>query len=77
MAWEEAAFCGQNVTYGDKPMDEISLALRKTSVDYMERYGRKPTVAEILAVFNVVLVANSYDYVSDPDSLRRAHISIT
>jgi hypothetical protein len=76
MAWDESEFCGESVLIGDKAMDEFSLALTKISVEYLDRYGRKPTVAEIMAAFNIVMLSNSNAYFSDPEMLDQINISL-
>jgi hypothetical protein len=76
MAWDESEFCGQLIVVGDKVIDEFSFALTKISVEYIDRYGRKPTVAEIMYAFKVVMLSNSNEYFSDPINLTNAHISV-
>lgn len=76
MAWDQSEFCGQSIIIGDKVIDEFSLALTKISVEYIDRYCRKPTVAEIMYAFKVVMLSNSNDYFSDPINLTNAHISL-
>ena len=74
MAWDESEFNGQSVMVGDRPLDEFSLALTKIAVEYVDRYGRKPTVAEVMYAFKVVMMSNSNDYFSDPEMLNRTVI---
>ncbi len=76
MAWDEGEFCGQPVVVGDTAYDELSLALTKISTQYIDRYDRKPTVAEIMYVFKVVMISNSNDYFSDPTALSATLITI-
>ncbi len=76
MAWDRGEFCGQSIVIGDKVIDEFSLALMKISAEYVDRYDRKPTVAEVMYAFRIVLQSNSSDYFSDPMMLANALISI-
>ncbi|HEY0585350.1 MAG TPA: hypothetical protein VGD52_04395 [Pseudoduganella sp.] len=76
MAWDEKEFCGQTVSVGDKSLDEFSLALTKIAIEYVDRYGRKPTVAEVMNAFKIVMMSNSIDYFSDPEMIGRAIISL-
>jgi len=55
---------------GDKPIDEMSLALRRIAVAYEERYERKPSLDEIMHALDVVLRSSPADYVCDPESLK-------
>jgi hypothetical protein len=76
MAWDLGEFCGESVVIGDKAIDEFSLSLTKISVEYLDRYGRKPTVAEVMYVFRIVMTSNTNDYFSDPLSLDKLVISM-
>lgn len=76
MAWDKGEFYGQAILTGDKVIDEFSLALTKISIEYMDRYGRKPTVAEVMYAFRVVMLSNSNNYFSDPIMLANMLISL-
>ena len=69
MAWECNYFCGYEVESGDKPIDEISLALKRVKFEYIERFGRKPSVAELLYAFDIAINSSGDDLLSDPESL--------
>ena len=75
MAWDEGEFCGQAIMTGDKPFDEFALALTRIVDAYLDRYDRKPTVAEALYSFKLVMRANSGGYFCDPATL--ANICVT
>ena len=75
MAWDESEFCGKPVMIGDKTIDEMSLAMKKISIDYIERFDRKPTIAEALYAINIVLLAGAAEYFSDPDLVKKMQIS--
>ena len=66
MAWDNSEFCGYDIVSGDRPLDQLSIALKKISLEYTERFGRKPTVAEILYAFKIVMISNGSDVLSDP-----------
>lgn len=76
MAWDKSEFCGESVIVGDKPMDELGLALTRISTAYFYRYYRKPTVAEVLAAFNSAMLSNANAYFSDPETLSKINISL-
>jgi hypothetical protein len=56
MAWDDDEFCGYDIVSGDIPLDQLSIALKKISLEYMERLGRKPTIAEVLYAFKMMSV---------------------
>lgn len=66
MAWESGKFGDVVVTTGDKPLDEFSLALSKIAGAYLDRFDRKPSIAELLYAFDLVLRSSPEEYVSDP-----------
>lgn len=76
MAWDDSIYRGEQVMVGDKPMDEIALTRQQLAIVYLERYDRKPTVAEILHAFSLVAASNAGDYFSDPASVARISISL-
>lgn len=70
MAWEDFNHNGRSGITGDKPIDEISLALKRIARAYEDRYDRKPTLVEVLYALEVVLSATPADFLADPDSVR-------
>ena len=76
MAWDNGSFCGYGIVSGDKPIDELSIALRKISAEYVERFDRKPTVAEFLYAFKIVTLGNGNEAVSDPENLDKILIEL-
>jgi len=70
VAWEQFDRRGRKGMSGDKPIDEMSLALRRIAVAYEERYERKPSLDEIMHALDVVLRSSPADYVCDPESLK-------
>ncbi|MEJ2612238.1 MAG: hypothetical protein P8179_19775 [Candidatus Thiodiazotropha sp.] len=66
MAWDNGKFCGYEIVSGDKPIDQLSIAINKISLDYIDRFGRKPSTAEILYVFKIVILSNGPELLSDP-----------
>jgi hypothetical protein len=69
MAWDDSEFCGYDIVSGDKPLDQLSIALKKISLEYMERFERKPTVAEVLYAVKIVMISNGPDVFSDPQHI--------
>lgn len=67
MAWDNVEFCGFDIVSGDKPIDHLSIALNNISLEYMDRFGRKPKVAEVLYALNVVMSAHREKLFSDPE----------
>ena len=67
MAWEDFERDGVSGMTGDKPVDEMALALRRIVNAYEERFSRKPTTAEILYALEQVIGADPEAYVSDSD----------
>ena len=65
MAWEESPRQNRTIMSGDKPIDEMALALQKMSTAYEDRFDRKPTVAEILYALEIVLLSDPEAYVCD------------
>lgn len=76
MAWELFERDGVSGFFGDRPSDEFAAALEMIARTYEERFGRNPTVAEVLYGLERVLCSVPERYVSDPDGLRAARISI-
>ncbi len=69
MAWDDSEFSGYDIISGDKPLDQLSIALKKISLEYMERFERKPTVAEVLYAFKIAMISNGPDVFSDPQHI--------
>ncbi|WHI45854.1 hypothetical protein ACJJIW_11205 [Microbulbifer sp. JMSA004] len=76
MAWDDSYFCGYQIISGDKPVDELSMALRKITVEYTERFSRKPSVAELLYAFKIVIQSLGEDLLSDPENLNSMVIEL-
>lgn len=76
MAWEEFERAGVRGITGDDPIDEFSLALGRIVRAYQERFGRKPTVHELLHAFESVLTTDPSRYVSDAKGLRLGSLHI-
>lgn len=76
MAWEEFERNGIEGVSGDKPIDELSLALKRITTIYEERFSRKPTVVEILYAIETVIGTHPNRYVSDPEGLKFGTIII-
>ena len=74
MAWEEFERNGISGISGDKPIDELALALNKISAEYQDRFSRKPTITEILYALETVLGSHPTRYVSDTEGLRSGSI---
>lgn len=75
MAWDELVIRGVRVVVGDVPADEWSGALKRIAAAYEDRFQRKPTVAEILASFESVLVAGE-SMLEDGGSLRGCRLEL-
>jgi hypothetical protein len=76
MAWYEFERNNVKGVTGDKPMGEFALALARIVSSYQERGARKPTTAELLYALENVLGATPEKYVSDPEGLRFATLSV-
>ena len=74
MAWEEFERNGISGISGDKPIDELALALNKISAAYQDRFSRKPTITEILYALETVIGSHPTRYVSDTEGLRSGSI---
>lgn len=61
---------------GDKPIDEFSLALSEIAGAYLDRFDRKPSIAELLYVFDLVLRSSPDEYISDPHMIAFVRIAI-
>ena len=70
MAWENFERNGESGISGDKPIDELALALHKITAAYQERFSRKPTVREIFYALETVIGSHPERYVSDAKGLR-------
>jgi hypothetical protein len=70
MAWEDFERNGESGISGDKPIDELALALHKITAAYQERFSRKPTVGEIFYALENVIGSHPERYVSDAKGLR-------
>jgi hypothetical protein len=64
MAWEDFTFAGRKAVSGDKPIDELALALKRIAAHYEHAFSRLPTVFELLHALRVVLSAQAGSYVS-------------
>lgn len=71
MAWDEVEHCGRRCFSGDQPLDAMAAALTTIAGQYQERFGRKPTVAEILYAVHLSIQASPVAIVSDAESLDR------
>ena len=76
MAWEEFERNGIKGISGDKPMDELALALKRIVSSYEDRYSRKPTVVELLYALETVITSNPARYVSDSKGLKLGEIIV-
>ncbi|MFN7525309.1 MAG: hypothetical protein ACK5RD_19665, partial [Aphanizomenon sp.] len=74
MAWEEFERNGISGISGDKPIDELALALNKISAAYQDRFSRKPTITEIFYALETVIGSHPTRYVSDTEGLRSGSI---
>lgn len=72
MAWDEFERNGQVLMSGDEPLDELSLALRRIGDAYRQRFGRLPTVGELLLSLERILAATPARFVEDPDGMEDA-----
>jgi hypothetical protein len=77
MAWEKAVRQGQTLDTGDKPIDELGLTLKKLSLIYQDRYGRKPILVEILYALEIVLLADPSLYIEDSHNAVKQEIFVT
>src|SRR5947207_2560133 len=55
MAWEEITFQGMRGVSGDKPIDEMALALKRIASHYEEAFSRRPSLAEVLYALATIL----------------------
>ncbi|MCK5896417.1 MAG: hypothetical protein KAG20_06400 [Cocleimonas sp.] len=76
MAWEDFNRNGIEGISGDKPIDEMSLALKRIVTAYENRYERKPNMTEIVYALETVITANPSAYVSDSRGLSLGEIII-
>ncbi len=76
MAWEEFDRDGAGGFTGDAPLDELAAALKAVARVYHERFGRKPTVAEVLFNLERLLGSTPERYISDPESMIGSRLSI-
>jgi hypothetical protein len=67
VAWDDFDTGDASGITGDKPLDEFGLALERIAAAYVDRFERKPSVAELLHAFETVLGADPASYVSDPE----------
>jgi hypothetical protein len=74
MAWEEFERNGIKGISGDRPIDELALALKRIVSRYEDRYFRKPTVVELLYALETVITSSPTRYVSDPKNLALGEI---
>ncbi|NHZ94452.1 hypothetical protein [Massilia sp. CCM 8734] len=77
MAWDDGDFFGEHIMAGDKPADEFGLCLKRICAAYEDRFERKPTVAELLYSFSIVLRSTPEQYCSDPAAVERMMISLS
>ena len=77
MGWDEFSRDGTSGFTGDKPADHLAEALRRVSEDYLDRFARKPTVAEVLYGLERVLSAQPKRFVSDHEGLQGGRIAMT
>jgi hypothetical protein len=76
MAWEEFERDGTGGFTGDRPLDELAAALKAMGRAYDDRFGRKPTVAEVLYNLERLLCSVPARYVADPNGVIGATLSI-
>jgi hypothetical protein len=76
MAWEEFERNGLTGISGDRPIDEMALALKKIVTAYEDRFSRRPTVIEILYALETVLTTHPTRYVSDAEGLKFGEIIV-
>jgi hypothetical protein len=76
MAWEEFERNGLKGISGDKPIDELALALKRIVSVYEDRYSRKPTVLELIYALETVITSNPTRYVSDSNGLKLGEIIV-
>jgi hypothetical protein len=76
MAWEDFNRNGIKGVSGDKPIDEMSLALKRIVNTYENRYERKPSITELVYALETVIISNPTAYVSDSNGLLLGEIII-
>ncbi len=76
MAWEEFERNGIKGISGDRPIDELALALKRIVSSYEDRYSRKPTVVELIYALETVITSTPTRYVSDPKGLALGEIIV-
>src|SRR5262245_60840111 len=76
MAWYEFERDQVKGMTGDEPMDEFALAMMRVARAYDSQFSRKPTVAELLHAFQIVIGARPEAYLSDPEGVRFAELRI-
>ncbi len=65
MAWDDfEKDDGQGWT-GDKPIDELASCLARIAQAYVERFGRKPRLIEVLHALEQVIDADPSRYLCD------------
>src|SRR5262245_22646388 len=65
MAWDDITFCDVKGMSGDKPMDEMTHALKRIAGHYDERFSRLPTLAEILYLLDVISSSHPGRYIRE------------
>ena len=76
MAWDDFEKNGVTGITGDKPVDEMALAIERITAAYEDRFDRKPTTTELIYTFETVVTSNASQYVSDPNGLMLGSIAI-
>ena len=76
MAWDDFEIDGVIGTTGDKPVDEMTLAIQRITAAYEDRFDRKPTTTELVYAFETAVTSNASHYVSDPNGLMFGSIAI-
>ena len=76
MAWDDFEQNGVAGKSGDKPVDEMTLAIQRITAAYEDRFDRKPTTTELVYAFEIVVTSNASQYVSDPKGLMLGSITI-
>lgn len=67
MAWDTFTKNGKEITTGDKPMDEMAIALAKIAKAYQDRYDRNPYMRELIHALKIVIKSTPQKYLADPD----------
>lgn len=62
---------------GDKPLDEVALALTKIARAYQDHFDRSPFIAEILYALEMVIGADPTHYLADPEGLDSATFTVS